>query len=391
MESRSGPDEAESGVGAREVTVGIIADPGLPTMILEQLSDRLVDTFTERVDRSVSWKLETSRDILPLNDKGEVPLEAVTERMRAKHGWDLMVYLTDLPRLHNGEPLVCDINAPGHAALISVPALGILRVSRRALRVIVEALRVMISDDDDPSADVVINSAAGARLAPIRHGPSGETANSFFQLKGVRGYVRLLTGMVRSNRPWRLLPSLSGALAASAATGAFGVFYTSIWTMADHLSPARLAMISLFAIGIMATWLIAHNNLWERPSGHAPRRRAVLYNSFTIGTVATGVIIMYLTLYLVLFLAALAVINVDFLASQLGHDADAWDYLSLTWLSASMGAVAGALGSSFDNEEAIRSATYSRRENERHKLIEARDNDSGDDEARDNESGDDTA
>ena len=99
----------------------------------------------------------------------------------------------------------------------------------------------------------------------------------------------------------------------------------------------------------------------------------MLYNVLTVLTVVIGALIVYGMLYLILFIGALAVIESGYLASQLGHGVDVTDYLDLVWLAASLGMVAGALGSSFDDEDAIRRATYSRRENERHRLIERHD------------------
>jgi hypothetical protein len=59
------------------------------------------------------------------------------------------------------------------------------------------------------------------------------------------------------------------------------------------------------------------------------------------------------------------VIDAGYLETVLGHPAGVGDYISLTWLSTSMGTVAGALGSSVESEEAVRRATYGRRELER--------------------------
>jgi hypothetical protein len=65
------------------------------------------------------------------------------------------------------------------------------------------------------------------------------------------------------------------------------------------------------------------------------------------------------------------VISAEYLQSQLGHPVNFFDYTKLSWLAASLGTVAGALGSNFDSDEAIREATYSRRQNERRKLTDS--------------------
>jgi hypothetical protein len=85
----------------------------------------------------------------------------------------------------------------------------------------------------------------------------------------------------------------------------------------------------------------------------------------TVLTLAIGVTVMYLVLYLFTMLAALSVIDLRYLQSQLGRPATLADYARIVWLTCSMGIMAGALGSSFDTEEAVRRAAFSRRERQR--------------------------
>ncbi|GAA4709022.1 hypothetical protein GCM10023215_58140 [Pseudonocardia yuanmonensis] len=146
--------------------------------------------------------------------------------------------------------------------------------------------------------------------------------------------------MVRDNRPWRLVPHLSSATAAAAATGAYAIVTTSFWTMATSLSSLRLLLISVVAILAMATWLIAYNHLWDRPDDRDARAKAVLYNAATA-------------------------IDPGYFSSQLHRPPSFGAYLKLVWLASSVGIVAGALGSSLESEEAVRKATYGRRELER--------------------------
>ena len=90
-----------------------------------------------------------------------------------------------------------------------------------------------------------------------------------------------------------------------------------------------------------------------------------------------SVALMYAILFAGLFLVGLTVIEAGYLQSQLGHPVNLTDYLHLSWLAASLGTLAGALGSNFDSDEAIREATYSRREHQRRQRADSY-SDSGD-------------
>ncbi|WP_279403471.1 hypothetical protein [Arthrobacter sp. JCM 19049] len=114
------------------------------------------------------------------------------------------------------------------------------------------------------------------------------------------------------------------------------------------------------------------------PRGVRRRERWVLYNVATLVTVGLAAAAMYLVLYGVLLLGALAVIDIEFLSEQLGHEASLDEYLNLAWLAASLGTMGGAIGSSFDDEQAVRQATFSHREYERRNLqLEEEDEESG--------------
>lgn len=131
---------------------------------------------------------------------------------------------------------------------------------------------------------------------------------------GLRGRLRLLTGMVRANRPWRLVPQLSSATAAAVATAAYACVTVSFWQMAAALSPTRLILINLLAVGAMTVWLIAYNRLWDRPADPAERVKAVLYNAVTVLTLLVGVVCMNMLLFLVMLVAAAALIDPGYLA-----------------------------------------------------------------------------
>jgi membrane protein DedA with SNARE-associated domain len=341
-----------------------MADPGLPELLVAELADLLPEKLGESVDPAIRWQVSVIRETLPLDRDGNIQLVHHSGRLKQRHRWDLLVYLTDLPRFVGDQPLVSEINAVEGCGLISLPALGGRRVRRRALQAVLDAVQNMAESSSVPA------SRSLSPRTPAHSISASNDAGRYSYLSGFRGRVRLTLGMVRSNRPGRLLPSLSSATAAAVGTGAFGIFYASIWTLAEASSSARLASISILAIVSMTAWLVGHNGLWDGNDSHGFRGRSAMDNVATVLTVALSVTLMYLLLFAVLFLGSFAVIPGEYLESQLGHPVSPVDYARLAWLASSLGTFAGALGSSFDRDESIRQATYSRRQQERRSLAD---------------------
>ncbi|MEV5719078.1 hypothetical protein AB0L41_34765 [Amycolatopsis mediterranei] len=77
------------------------------------------------------------------------------------------------------------------------------------------------------------------------------------------------------------------------ATAAYGIITTSFWKLAEALPALRLAGITVLAIVVMSGWLMVHNRLWDSPSGHDERQKALLYNASTALTLSIGVACMY--------------------------------------------------------------------------------------------------
>ncbi|GAB3503021.1 DUF2267 domain-containing protein [Amycolatopsis cihanbeyliensis] len=346
--------------------IGLLADPGLPTELAHRLSEELPAALAERIGDRVCWEVRVVSEPLILDENNRIPIVEHAREKRSTEGWDLMICLTDLPRRLRERPVIADLSTRHRVALAALPAIGWLRLRAHTLR----TLAVLVEELSE------YGRPAGAaqrglrrpleRMSAVRRVESpDEQLDAALTLVGLRGRLRLLFGLVRDNRPWRLVPSLSGAIAAAGATAAFGVFFPTIWSMADALSAGRLAVISVFAVTAMVVWMIVHNGLWERPRHLDSRREAVLYNLASILTLVIGVSCMYVVLFALTLLAAVTVISSDYLATRLGHPAGLTDYLGLVWLASSMGTVAGALGSSFESEDAVLQATYSRRERQR--------------------------
>jgi hypothetical protein len=256
--------------------------------------------------------------------------------------WDLIVGLTELP-LHDrdGRHLLGETDPQQRAAVLSLPALGGLRMHARARR----AVRTLISGMADPNAN----------------------DEHRVTLPRLRGRGRLLLGMVLANRPWLLVPGLKSALVAALATGAVATINSTVWLLASSLSSWRLVVATIASIALAVAWLVVDGELWDRPGdGSAQaRQRSRLYNASTVVTLTAGVLICYLALYLVNLVWAVFILDPAVMGGYLHASFGYGDLFVLAWFVASAATVGGGLGSGLESDEAIRAAAYSKREEER--------------------------
>lgn len=311
-----------------------------------------------------NWQVKVDTFTLPLRESGRVSLKDRVPKLQAKHGWHYIIYLTDAPHYIHQRPIRSEVSVDDASAVLSIPSMGLARP-----RVLSEELEGIIHE-------LATGRPIDAKTSQLRNvmriqdslidddGPP----NKVTTIKGLRGRALLVGGMVRSNRPWRLVPHLSSAMAGATATGAFGVFYTSIWSMADYLSTPRLSLITVFSVLVLTLWLLLHNRLWESPQGVHRRERLVVYNTATVLTVSIAAGVMYLLLFVALMLGSLIIIDKEYLVSQLGHEVSVAEYFNLAWLASSLGLMGGAVGSSFDDVAHVQRATFSQREYERRNL-----------------------
>ncbi|TCP38826.1 hypothetical protein EV191_1362 [Tamaricihabitans halophyticus] len=364
---------------APTVTLGLLGDPGLPNELSDNLAEQLPDLLEHETDGRARWRVETASQQLTLDEHGRLPSVEIGQHAMAEHRWDLVILVTELPRRAGTQPIVSDYGLATGVGLVSLPALGAMGLRRQARKVIVHQVAEHLIDK--PLGDGGDGHGQGPRAhralgpgAPVQHIDStDEGIDTHLALTGTRGRLRLLAGMVRANRPWRLVPSLSPAIAGAAAGAAFGVFYSNIWQLADAFSGWRLTLVNVLAVLAMIAWLIIDNSLWERPSGRQLREEAALYNAATTLTISIGVLCMYSLLFVVTLISALVVIPPDYLTSTLKHPSGFSEFAIVAWLSASMGTIAGALGSGLASEDAVRQAAYSKREQERRQSLRAQD------------------
>jgi hypothetical protein len=172
------------------------------------------------------------------------------------------------------------------------------------------------------------------------------------------GRVRLVTGMVRANRPGRALLGLSKLLVGAFGTAAFALTTNTIWQMGDALGVVRLTVIMLLGLTALVAWLIVAHDLWEKPGPETPAELARMFNLGTTLTLTLATTVSYVVLFAGTVLAAALLIDTSVLEQTLQRRVDFSDYLTLAWIISSLATVGGAIGSGLEDEQTVRAAAY---------------------------------
>jgi hypothetical protein len=375
-----GPDMcSREQVPSQGITVvALLADPYAPTEIARRMAQVLPTRLADKSGRGRRFDVEVISE--PFTSGTEDPptlMGRIIDRANAE-SWDVVVALTELPLHSHGRKLVVDLSHEHSSALLSLPALGGLRLQTRTRRAVEDVVLGLAGPRAaEPEGPLQRQPRLGrfvSRLAPIHPGPVGEeeTADLRYIVTGLPGHLRVLAGMVRANRPWRLVPGLSSAFAAALATGAIATVNSTIWNLAESLGALRLVIAMVGSVALMIGWLIVDAHLWHRSTevSREAKQKARLYNGSTIITIGIGVLVCYAGLFVINLMWALFIISDRVFASMTRSPVHATEYLTLSWLVASVATVGGALGSGLESDEAIRAAAYSKREQERRHMLQ---------------------
>ncbi|WP_158839780.1 hypothetical protein [Saccharothrix deserti] len=369
------------------VAVGLLADPGLPATLTDRLRDALPERLRDGVTDEVAWTVDTVHepfeamypDYSPLIDKAREHVRGTV--------WDLVVCVTDQPMQDDSTVVVASLHTADRVSVISLPALGGWRLRRRLSATVVAIIGYFTAQTHDPREPVAISELRrrlSSRTTCVLGAEPGSPhldahadAHADSRVEVVRPFrralPRLLAGMVRVNRPWRLLRGLSRALAGALTGIAFGVLYSTIWTLGTSLGPLRLAGVTVAAVAAMTVWVIVGHELWERGrrtdgGGRDPRVR--LRNASTLVTVTVGTVAFFLAMLTIALAAVALVIPPSYLAGTLGHPVGPSHYLVLALMASVLGTIAGAVGSGLEDDTTVREATYGYREQQRRRRVE---------------------
>ncbi len=349
--------------------IGVLAAPGLASALTAGIAQEL-RAHLETAFPSVRWVPQVLADhalVVPPAGVAEL-VEAVRQEL-LDHEWAMCVGVTDLPLYLDGRPIVSHVSVTHGVGIVSLPALGALQLPRRLREQIVEVIAELVCEEPGRTlagVDDAGMSECGARAQRVleelarRDGPN-QPLTPLFVIQVAARHVRLLLGMLRANRPWRLAANLHRSLFAAFAVSAYVLVSPDVWRIAESLEPLRLVLLTAAAtIGTVIS-LIAGHRLWERVGSPEVRPQVVLFNLATTLTVAGGVVALYIAQFAVLLAAALLLLKPDVLAGAVGHTAHIADYLKLVWLAASLATTGGALGAALESNDAVREAAYAYR------------------------------
>jgi hypothetical protein len=326
----------------KPIRVGLVADPAAPTEIARRISDLEAPGGEDRD----AWDVEVVDEPFTVGSEDvETAVSRLGDQAR-EHDWDVVVGLTELPlRDDDGRYLLVETDPQRQTAVLSLPALGGVRMHARTRA----AVRTLVSGMAD-------------RTSEKEHR---------VRLPRLGGRWRLLLGMVLANRPWLLVPGLKSALVAALATGAIATINSTIWVLAGSLSWWRLTVATIASVALVVAWLVIDGELWDHPDDNTEqaRERSRLYNTSTVLTLITGVLICYLALYFVNLAWAFFVLDPAVMGSYLHASRSYGDLFVLTWFVASAATVGGGLGTGLESDDAIRAAAYSKREEERRRQL----------------------
>src|SRR3954462_8660935 len=330
----------------------LIADPGVPVVIAERLSDSLPSALTDLAAVDGKWDVSVRRDSYPVDEHAEV-VEVINTVDPASETEDIVIYLTDLPRRLGTTPVIADIRLHNRFGLISIPGAGGLFIDRRVRN---------LAQKDVPGVTCQWNKQHGSvkRLTRTQE----DDVVRYVAPAGL-ARLQLLTGMVYANRPWRLAAGLSKVLMAAFAAGAVSLAYPTIWQLSDTMGPWRLSAATILASAAMIAWLILDHELWERPRLAEERDRAVLYNASTVLTLTIGVVIFHAGLFILLLVTAWWTLPPHLVAKNIGHPFGLPSLLMMVWLVAAIATLGGALGSGMEDDDAVEAAAYGVRQRQR--------------------------
>jgi hypothetical protein len=342
------------------MVVGLEAEPEY-LELAEEIADDLPERLGERFE-DFEWRVEVS-EIAPKEPSANSTdfVRAARERM-LEAGWDLVICLTALPLRARRRPVTAHVDPTHGVGLVSVPALGAFDLEDRAREAVLDLVAGLVGVRARGDAETGDRERIRDRLqelaAPLGEAQVRDDGRIRFTNAVIRGNLRLLIGMVRANRPSRVIIRLSRALVAALGTAAYVLASAGYWNLEAQMSWPRLIGLGLVSMVLTSVALIAAHDLWERASTPAERERVVLFNTVTTVTIVIGVVSLFGIMFVVATLCAVALIPPAAFEQETGISPGVVDFLRFGLFASAVATIGSALGSMVESDLTVREAAY---------------------------------
>ena len=348
--------------------VGVIVAPGLTSLMPDAVAADIASELSTKYPL-IQWNTSAIADRLEEPGASSLDvMETARDRM-LDEDWDLVLVLTDLPLKNGRNPVQTQLSPVHSVGLVVVPALDEVRdraatpeqesvaLRTACLRLVEEILDF---DDDDSADDIVHRATQRADDVLTR----GDDSALTFAARVLGGKVSVILGLVRANRPLTLALRLSQLIAVTAGAGALLLITPDIWVLASNYGPVRLVVLSLIAIIGVTASLIYGAKLWEKPRRPSERQQVTLFNVATVLTVAIGVSVFYLAVFLLALAAAFLLLDAGSFTQLSEQRWSVGKIAEIAWITASLATLGGAVGAGLEEDDIIRSAAYTREPDE---------------------------
>lgn len=325
------------------IKLGIVTTPNEQTqLLLDDLAD-LENKLSNKLNKNVKidYKIDpiigTSEDI----EDGR----PILEKIRKENDWDYLLNISDLPYIEKGKTLKYLLK--DNIMTIFIPALGLFNLKNKQLSMLEHFLNNKNLNKENSSSN----------------------------------RLKLIIGMTLLNKPWKDVGNFKTIISLAFATGTYISIFSMPWELSVVYSKTRLTILSLFAIIGMIVWLIYAHKLWEKKSTVTDEKYRSIYNLTTFFTLLITTVVIYFIniLLLTISISLFVPIELFFESTSANSDSIITYSLRLIWFVASLSILAGAFGSTVEDENRIRFITYSYRQNYRYNMIkqeqEEQDND----------------
>lgn len=351
------------------ITIGLIPSPGLPTKLIKKISDSVMQNISNNLDADVDWRYEIKTD--PLISSAEYIKDVFTKsaQLKEENNWDYVVGITDLPYIYSKHVIVSELDIHKNIAFLSLPSLGFLNLKKKLSHILFQQIEVLHNNSPNKSASEYKNEKY---YTPIILKEDDYIDIRYIYKSRLIGWLSLVFGMTTINEPWSVVTNFKTFVSLAFATGTYIAIFTGPWELSLEYEWWRFILLTILSMTGMIFWLIYAHQLWEKPSSTTDKKYRFLYNTTTFLTLLLITIVNYFFVFILLSFSISMFVPPSLFNDWTGAEPEIniFNFLNLVWFTTSLGILAGALGTTAEDEEKVRGVTYSYRQHYRYNSLQ---------------------